>query len=48
MHTKPDVSSHISTELTSMSRNRILGKFGGGGTVVRLNSNSGSVVLAQF
>ncbi len=41
-------SSQIPVEINSMVRNRITGTFGGGGTKVRLNSNSGSVVLAQF
>ncbi len=41
-------TSQIPVEITTMARNRIVGTFGGGGTKVRLNSNSGSVVLAQF
>ena len=41
-------SSQIPVEINSLVRNRIMGTFGGGGTKVRLNSNSGSVVLAQF
>jgi len=41
-------SSQIPVEINSMVRNRIMGTFGGGGIKVRLNSNSGSVVLAQF
>ncbi len=41
-------TSQIPVEINSMVRNRMMGTFGGGGTKVRLNSNSGSVVLAQF
>ncbi len=41
-------ASQIPVEISSMARNRIVGTFGGGGAKVRLNSNSGSVVLAQF
>jgi len=42
------ISSQIPVEIKSLERNRIIGTFGGGGAKVRLNSNSGSVILAQF